>query len=361
MTDKRARRGLVRSVLVTCAKVAFLVAFVGLPALAGYGLSRLIFRWFTWRPTGLGQFVFEFLCAFAVLALCIGIASNNIRRHITRGGPRFGQNILEALDRISRGDFSVVLPVEHNEPLGELAESVNKMARDLGDIDQQRRDFVSNVSHEIQSPLTSISGFAALLHNPELDATTRDHYLEIIESESKRLSQLSDNLLKLSALQDSEAALKRAPIALDEQLVAVAGALEPQLQAKTLALRVEAAPVTFTGDRELLDLVWINLLQNACKYTPAGGAVTVRLTVDGDRAIVAITDTGIGMSPSELLHVFERFYRADKSRSRAEGGAGLGLALVKEIVEAHGGQVTAASQPGQSATFTVTLPLAQQG
>ncbi|MCL2654968.1 MAG: HAMP domain-containing histidine kinase, partial [Coriobacteriia bacterium] len=205
--------------------------------------------------------------------------------------------------------------------------------------------------------LTSIGGFAALLQNPDLDAATRSHYLEIIEAESKRLSQLSDNLLKLSALQDSEAALAREPIMLDEQLAAVAAMLEPQLQAKELELRTDLAPVMLQGDRELLDLVWINLLQNACKYTPCGGTVTVTLTTSGDHAVASIADTGIGMSQPELLHVFERFYRADKSRSRAEGGNGLGLALVKEIVEAHGGRVTATSQPGEGSTFTVELPL----
>ena len=373
-------RSLPWRILAVVGKILSVLLFFAGPFFAGYGISQLLFHATQWRPTPVVAYLIEFLISFAVLAFLFWAVAFNASRRLMRRNSHFGEDILQALERIAQGDFSVVLPAPHDShaPLAELAESVNKMAHDLGDIDQQRRDFVSNVSHEIQSPLTSIGGFAALLHDPTLDPATRDHYLDIIVAESKRLSQLSDNLLKLSALQDNEAALVREQVVLNEQLAVVISALEPQLQAKSQKLRVALTPVLLEGDRELLDLVWINLIQNACKYTPAGGEVTVKLATAGDRAIVTVSDTGIGMSPPELLHVFERFYRADKSRSRSEGdsgrddkgladkmgtvpilsgGNGLGLALVKEIVEAHGGQVNATSQTGVGSTFTVELPL----
>jgi len=369
-------RSLPWRILEVAGKILIVLLFFAGPFLAGYGISQLLFHVTQWRPTPLVAYLFEFLISFAVLAFLFWAVAFNASRRLMHRNSHFGRNIMQALERIAQGDFSVVLPVSQDsrEPLAELAASVNKMAHDLGDIDQQRRDFVSNVSHEIQSPLTSIGGFATLLHNPALDAATRDHYLEIIESESKRLSQLSDNLLKLSALQDREATLAREPIVLNEQLASVTNLLEPQMQAKGLKLQVSLTPVLVEGDRELLDLVWINLLQNACKYTPEGGEVNVALTTTGNQAVVTVSDTGVGMSPQELLHIFERFYRADKSRSRSEGGNrladkitpgvilpaggnGLGLALVKEIVNAHSGQVSATSQLGEGSTFTVELPL----
>jgi signal transduction histidine kinase len=257
--------------------------------------------------------------------------------------------IFDALERISRGDFNVFVESEdliHDE----FADLINDMAKNLGNLETMRQDFISDVSHEIQSPLTSIGGFAALLQDDELPAEKRRHYAEIIESESKRLSSLSDNLLKLSALDDSSPA--KSEFRLDRQLSNIVLTLEPQWSAKNLTVEVDLCKRVMHGDESLLSQAWINLLVNAIKFTPENGAIRVQL----DEDTVRITDTGVGISKGDLPHIFERFYKVDKARDRRLGGNGLGLSLVKKIIELHGGQISVNSEPEKGTTFEITLP-----
>jgi signal transduction histidine kinase len=271
------------------------------------------------------------------------------------------RNILEAINHIAHGNFDVRVQVDPRDPHQELAWAVNKMAHDLGGLETMRQDFISNVSHEIQSPLTSISGFAALLKEDGLPDEERRHYAEVIEAESKRLSALSDNLLKLSALDGDQKPLVVREFRLDKQLLHSALATEPQWTAKGLTLEVELPPCLIEGDEGLLSQVWMNLLHNAIKFTPKGGCLGLALaeeeTAPGVRqAVVRVSDTGIGIAPENQIHVFERFYKVDKARERSLGGNGLGLSLVKKIGELHGGSVTVESVLGQGSTFIVTLP-----
>ena len=263
---------------------------------------------------------------------------------------------LEALRRISYGDFSVMLETREHDPLSELAESVNKMARELGSMENLRRDFVSNVSHEIQSPLTSISGFAALLKSNELTLEQRMHYIDVIETEAKRLSKLSDNLLKLSSLESTVQPLMLTEFRLDKQIRNAALMLEPQWLNKQLDLSLHLEKISYTGDESLLTQVWVNLLHNAVKFTPEHGSIEVSLSQNANDPVFRIIDTGGGITDEDKLHVFERFYKADKARERSLGGNGLGLSLVKKIVELHGGTITVESLPGKGTTFIVILP-----
>ena len=286
------------------------------------------------------------------------IAESYNKKHGTFGDYRHRllDETLDALNRISKGDFSVIVETREHDPLSELAESVNKMARELGSMENLRQDFVSNVSHEIQSPLTSISGFAALLKNNELSSEQRAHYLDVIETEAKRLSQLSDNLLKLSSLESNTQPLTLTEFRVDKQLQNAALILEPQWTEKQIDLSLHLDKTDITGDENLLTQVWVNLLHNAIKFTPKHGNIEVSLTQKNDEVILCIADTGIGISDEDKLHVFERFYKADKSRDRSLGGNGLGLSLVKKIVELHGGTITVESTLGVGASFIIKLP-----
>ena len=266
------------------------------------------------------------------------------------------KDTIEAIERIARGDFGVFIPVEKHNPFSEIAESVNKMARELGSMESLRQNFISDVSHEIQSPLTSISGFAALLKNEGITPRQRAHYIDVIETEARRLSKLSDNLLRLSSLEGSEEPLKITSFSLDKQIQNAALVLEPQWSAKSIDLSLSLDKTVCSGDEGLLNQVWINLLHNAVKFTPEGGKVDVTLTRGESEATCRVSDTGIGISEEDRMHVFERFYKADKARDRALGGSGLGLSLVKKIVELHGGTVGVESRPGEGSAFTVTLP-----
>ena len=317
----------------------------------------------------------QYLLAIILSILISGVVAIVLTKITGRppGNPQIGQELMAALDRISRGDFSVRLAPYGDGPLTELAESVNSMAAGLGTMEQKRQEFISNVSHEIQSPLTSINGFASLLRDGGLDPATHRHYVDVIISESKRLSQLSDNLLRLSAL-DDEVVLTTTPYRLDEQLRDVVVMLEPQWSAKHICVEVNAEPINIEADKQMLSMVWINLINNAIKYSTGGHDELVRcvegevggggrITVLLDQALEAgvqmarcvISDEGIGIAQCDLPRIFERFYRADKARSGE--GNGLGLALVARIVEVHSGRIDVSSEVGVGTSMTVLLPI----
>ncbi|WP_330583685.1 HAMP domain-containing sensor histidine kinase [Geosporobacter ferrireducens] len=277
--------------------------------------------------------------------------SKGIRQHHV-----LQSQILNAMTRIAQGDFDVFIDAHDDYLHNDMVDGINKIAKELGSMEQLRQDFISNVSHEIQSPLTSISGFAALLKNTALTDEQKNHYLGIIEAESKRLSALSDNLLKLSALETGGEPLSSMEFRLDKQLEEVVLMLEPQWNVKGIELEVDLERVTAQGDEGMLSQVWVNLLHNAIKFTPEGGVIRVILKSDQVNICCRITDTGIGIAPEDQIHIFERFYKVDKSRDRAHGGNGLGLSLAKKIVELHEGQITTQSEIGKGTTFTITLP-----
>ncbi|MFC4618711.1 sensor histidine kinase [Camelliibacillus cellulosilyticus] len=274
----------------------------------------------------------------------------------------FLNSITDAMKQIAKGDFNVNLTKinGHNrpgDPFSDIVDHINHMAKELGQVEEMRQEFVSNVSHEIQSPLTSIRGFARALQNETLSPGDRAHYLSIIEMESGRLSKLSDNLLKLTSLESEHHPFEPKRYALDKQLRHIVLSSEPQWTEKNINMDVALDRIEVVADHDLMSQVWMNLLNNAIKFTPEGGTIKIDLQRDGAKVIVRITDTGIGMSVEEQLHIFERFYKADKSRTRTKGGNGLGLSIVKKIVDIHKGEINVKSQQGEGTTISVSLPL----
>jgi two-component system, OmpR family, phosphate regulon sensor histidine kinase PhoR len=298
------------------------------------------------------------------VALCVLLAVAVIGAISARPGAKrrwmgLIEPILQAMERIAKGDFHVRLhPIfASNTLVNELTNSVNQMALELSQLEHLRQDFISNVSHELQSPLTSIRGFAQALHDDQLSAADRHHYLTIIETESMRLSRMTDNMLKLASLEAEHTRIDRKPYRLDKQIRALIVACEPQWTSKLLAMDAALDEIVITGDEELLSQVWSNLLHNSIKFTPEGGRVAVALHQQGNHIACRIIDTGIGIAEQDQAHVFERFYKADKARERSHEGSGLGLAIAKKIVELHQGAIAVASQSGAGATFVVSLPL----
>jgi two-component system phosphate regulon sensor histidine kinase PhoR len=278
------------------------------------------------------------------------------RRRRGDAGP-LGQ-IIEALGRIAKGDFGVRLDerLQDNAMVGDLASSVNQMAIELGQLEEMRQEFIANVSHEIQSPLTSIRGFAQALQRDDLSAEERRHYLAIIETESTRLSRLTADLLKLAALDSERATFHPKPYRLDKQIGNAVLASEPLWAGKELDMEVSLEEVSVTGDEDLLSEVWLNLLHNSIKFTPEAGHIGVSLRQEDGRIAVEVRDTGIGIPEEDQPRVFERFYKADKARDRALGGSGLGLAIAKRILELHQGTIGLESVPGSGTTVRVMLP-----
>jgi signal transduction histidine kinase len=285
-----------------------------------------------------------------LLFFAFGAVLNLLRRTQIHKIRDMHQILTNMLNEIANGNFNVFVEPDPRQPHNEIAEALNEMARKLGNMETMRQDFISDVSHEIQSPLTSVGGFAKLLRESAPDEQSR-HYAEIIEAESKRLSSLSDNLLKLSTLDNNKIPLNRADFRLDKQLEQIALTLEPHWSAKNIELSADLIKTTVNADAELLSQVWINLLVNAIKFTPEGGAITITLK-DSE---VTIADTGCGISDDDRIHIFERFYKVDKARDRSLGGNGLGLSIVKKILDLHGFSVGVESELGKGSRFTIKL------
>lgn len=336
--------------------VVFIIIVLTLCFLAAFYFASFIFLNFG-QPDSLISFLLNVLIGFVFFGTCMSVFRIvHQKRHDHRHD--MPQNaILDAMFKISQGDFDVSITTDERDMLSSLAEGVNEMAQKLGSMENLRQDFISNVSHEIQSPLTSIGGFAALLQDNNLTIEQRKHYLDIIETETRRLSKLSDNLLKLSSLEHGAQSLTIAPFALAKQIENAVLMFEPQWAAKNLDLTLSLESVTCYGDEGLLTQVWINLIHNAIKFTPEGGEIHVSLMQTETQVVCDIIDTGIGISAEEQMHVFERFYKADKSRDRSLGGNGLGLSLVKKIVDLHDGAIHVESTVGKGADFRVSLPL----
>ncbi|NIK77902.1 signal transduction histidine kinase [Paenibacillus castaneae] len=271
------------------------------------------------------------------------------------------KRMTNAASRIAQGDFSVRLPVKRGGELDELAASMNQMALSLSQLEMMRQDFVSNVSHEIQSPLTSIGGFAEALRSEEVTEAERDRYISIIKQESTRLSRLSENLLNLASLDSQQHPFHPKPYRLDRQLRDVVLACEPHWLAKRLTVELLMEETVILADQDQLSQVWFNLLANSMKFTPEEGKISFSLAEQDDYAVVRISDTGIGISVEDQERVFERFYKGDASRDRSQGGSGLGLSIAQKIVDIHGGTIALDSSAGQltGASFVVKLPLQQ--
>ena len=262
--------------------------------------------------------------------------------------------------RIAAGDFGRRVAVAGDAELSDLAASLNHMARQLGELEKTRREFIANVSHELRSPLTSMRGFIQGILDGTVSAADRERYLKLAFSETERLSGLIDDLLDLTALDAGAGELKFSPVDLGEVVQAVGTQFEPQARARRVALACDGAgPVAVRADAARLKQILINLVDNALRYTPADGQVRLAWRRAAAWGEVEVRDTGPGIPDADLPHIWDRFYRVDKARTRTRGGTGLGLAIVKRLVEAHNGEVDARSVPGTGAAFTVRLPLAQ--
>ncbi len=364
----RKRRN--RRLFAAAATLALLAALTACGT-GAYFLLRWIYGWTGPIATPWLNAAAHFLTGFFLLCICmylIGHATNQLRRD-----QPFMQ-MIEALRRIARGDYDVRLPTElaaahPGNPFARLAQSINDVAKELDETERMRRQFISDVSHEIQSPLTSIRGFARALRNDVAGREEAMRYLDVIEAESERLSRLSANLLKLASLETDAHPFEPSAYRLDRQLRSTVLAFEPQWKEKGIEAIADLPDVTIVADEDLLHQVWVNLIGNAVKFTPSGGCIRVSATVVGsgaDAAVrVAVADSGPGIPAEERQLVFDRFYKIDKARLPGVPGSGLGLAIVRRIAEMHGGTVAvvdagsqdAGAEAGASgAVFIATLP-----
>nr|WP_244659718.1 HAMP domain-containing sensor histidine kinase [Priestia megaterium] len=260
-----------------------------------------------------------------------------------------------AMKVVGQGEYNVQVEHATNDEIGLLTKNFNQMTKELNKIETMRQEFIASVSHEIQSPLTSIRGFSAALKDDIVSEDKKIQYLTIIEKESTRLSQLSSNLLKLASLDSEHQTLTLQQYRLDEQIRHVVMALEPQWTKKNIEIDLDLSNVQMEADKDLLEQVWLNLVTNAIKYTPENGLVKISIHQKNEEIDVKIKDNGIGIAEEDQKYIFESFYKVDKSRTLK--GSGLGLAITKKIVRLHEGAIRVESKKEQGSIFTVTLPI----
>jgi signal transduction histidine kinase len=264
--------------------------------------------------------------------------------------------LTRATEQLSVGNYNVKVDVDRKDELGVLAKSFTNMANELQKIEQMRQDFVSNVSHEFKTPLTSIKGLAIALNEEELTPTQRKQYLSIIEMESDRLTSLTSDLLKLASLESEHHPLHLTEFLVDKQIRDLLIQMQQQWLGKEIEFDLELDKVNFIGDEDLLRQVWSNLISNSIKYSNESSKIYVSLKLDRD-LVFTIRDSGIGIADEDLPYIFEKFYKADKSHSRSVSGHGVGLAIVKRIVELHKGNIKVSSNLNKGTEIIIQLPV----
>jgi heavy metal sensor kinase len=300
------------------------------------------------------------------LLLILGIAYPVTLLVASVGGVFLAERALAPVDRVTRlahrmsaEDLSQRLNLRlPDDEVGRLARTFDEMIARLDDAFRRQRQFTADASHELRTPLTAMKGQVEVALSRPREAAAYREVLQAVNEEVDRLIRLVGSLLTLAKADAGQIPIACEAVNLGELITAAVEQVRPVARERHLELRVEHGPdVTLEADEDLLLQLLLNLLDNAVKYTPAGGQVTVGWSVDGRHIDLRIRDTGIGIASEHLPHIFDRFYRADKARSRAEGGAGLGLSICRWIVEAHGGSISVESAPGKGTEFTLKLPL----
>lgn len=279
-----------------------------------------------------------------------------IRRKITVGRPL--KKITEAANKLMKGDFSVRIPtvrsVSDAYVFNQIIECFNKIAEELSGIETLRTDFIANVSHELKTPLSVIQNYATLLQDTTIPDEKRKEYAETVAESARKLSSLISNILKLNKLENQQIFPEKQKYNLGEQLCESLLSFENVWEAKNLQIETDIEEDVFVEtDYEMMSLVWNNLFSNAVKFTEDGGKISLKLKTEADFAIVNISDTGCGISKEIGLKMFDKFYQGDTSH--ATQGNGLGLALVKRVVDITGSVISVESELNKGTTFSVKM------
>ncbi|MDR6998390.1 HAMP domain-containing sensor histidine kinase [Neobacillus niacini] len=261
-----------------------------------------------------------------------------------------------ATKEISEGNFSIKLDIDRSDELGDLAVSFTNMSRKLDKVEQLRRELISNISHDIQSPLTNIKGYLNFLDDQNLGKKEKTQYIQVVQSEVERLSTITKQLLLLASIESKKDLLKISRFNLAQQLKDVIHQYQWSIGDKGIMMSYSLPDTWINGDSSLLYSVWENLLTNAIKYNNENGNIDIDLIDSGSSIEVTFKDSGIGLEQVQLKRIFDRFYRADTSRTRSVEGTGLGLSIVWSIADLHHGKVEALSQKGKGTTIKVILP-----
>ncbi len=344
---KKLKRSLYMKYVILFSSILFASLF--LSALAANYLSVLPKVEVASRQMVIAFTIRVFIYILPIGLIFIGIAVKFVLKPI--------KALSESAQRVARGDYQV--EVEYNEnrqdEIGVLIDRFNYMVKEIGKNEYLHKDFVSNVSHEFKTPIASIQGYLELLALPNLSEEKRLEYIEVASRQVNQLSKLSTSLLKLSELEHQQSILHEQTFSLTEQMREVLIYLQLLWEEKQIEIKLEIEEISIEANKDLLFQVWVNLIENAIKYTPNLGQISISM-YEKDGFFISITDTGIGMKEEDLGRAFEKFYKAD--RARKDKSNGLGLSIVKRIVELHGGTIGLESTWQEGTMVTVHLPRA---
>ena len=292
--------------------------------------------------------------ALLVMLLAVYFTANRMTRPL--------KSMSYTARRFGQGHFDVRVRVVGDDEMAELAMAFNNMADSLDKNEQMRASFIANVSHDLKTPMTPLSGFVDGILDGTIPPELQPHYLQLVSDETRRLSRLVNTLLDLAKFESDEVELKMGPFDLCETVRQVLISFEKNIGDKGLSLdlSMEDETITARGDADAIHRVVYNIVDNAVKFVPQGGELRIELDKKDRQAVCSICNSGEGVPAADLPHLFDRFYKTDKSRSLDRRGSGLGLYIAKTIIDRHGGSIKADSVPGESCTITFTLPLYQQ-
>ncbi len=291
---------------------------------------------------------------FAMISLIIGVVIAIIFRHIILTPLH---NSYSALGKISDGDYDVHVDIKGIRAVRNVARSINKTSEELASIEKMRNEFVDNFSHEFKTPIVSVSGFAKMLRDEKLSSEERREYLDIIISESERLSQLSANVLNLTRLNNQVILKDVTDFNVTEQIRLSVVLLEQKWAEKNITISLNSDEHIISGNEETLRQLWINIIDNAIKYSPENSEISIDIEKNKGKLVFTFTDHGCGMNEETVKHAFERFYQGDMAHKAT--GNGIGLPVAKRICELHGGSIRIKSTSEAGTVFEVILPIKQ--
>ncbi|WP_286184455.1 HAMP domain-containing sensor histidine kinase [Bacillus sp. SD075] len=294
----------------------------------------------------------HFLLATALLLFFMLITIYFLSKALTR--PLIAMK--EATTKLSKGNFSVAVPVRSHDELGELAQSIQGLANELNYLTKERNEFLASISHELRTPLTYIKGYADIARRKDLDASERTRYLEIIQDESERLNGLLDELFNMARMDVNTFTISKETVQISSFLQNIHEKVLPAFANERIQLNLECKDDLFIDiDPSRFEQVILNLLDNALKYSNEYTVTAIKATKCLGRISISIIDQGVGIPPEDIPHIFDRLYRVEKSRARDTGGFGLGLSIVKQLVEIQGGTISVKTNLEQGMCFTITF------
>lgn len=318
---------------------AMLLVFLGAFVLYRFGLLH------TNRPVGIVLFL------FALISLAVGIALAMVFSRFPLAPLR---ELMEATDRIADGDYTARINLKSPAELKRLSDKFNHMAQEIGSVEMLRSDFINNFSHEFKTPIASIQGFAEMLELDDLTQEERTEYIHTIIEEASRLTALATKILDLSKIEQQSILSDRTYFNVSEQIRLVIALLDKRWSGKGITIAFDCGEYFCTGNEELLKQVWINLIDNAIKFSPENEAIDIAIKDTGRYLTFSFTNKGEPIPLPALTHIFDKFYQADTSH--ATQGNGLGLAIAQKIVKLHGGAITVPCSDSGGTTFQVVLP-----